>query len=86
MERARRQREEERLARKQAREERIAAGKERSKAQERKSTMLKIGETLKHGLQRFGLYRKDIEIKGALAQEAVVGLFSRLLRIILYTN
>ena len=73
MERARRKREEERQERKQAREKRIADGIARRKVEDRKSTSVKIGETLKHGLQRIGLYRKDIEIKGGLAQEAVVG-------------
>ena len=73
MERARLKREEERKQRKEAREKRIADGIARRHVESRKSNMVKIGETLKRGLQRVGMYRKDIEIKGRLAQEAVVG-------------
>ena len=79
MERARRKREEERKARKAAREKRIADGLARRQVEDRKSTMVKAGEIFKHGLQRIGLYRKDIEIKGGLALEAVVGPFSHIL-------
>lgn len=74
MERARQKREEERKARKAAREKRIADGMARRLVEERKSTMVKVGEIFKHGLQKVGMYRKDIQIIGGLAQEAVVGM------------